>query len=597
MTTTKEFIDYLKGSSFVEYNNVNNIVDPAKDKSNIYFCCWLWNKMTTRCKDGDIKTKKYFAVDIDIRMDYYKKHKKILTQIELLHEIAKIINILKENGIDDYTAVVDSGNGMHIYFCGEEQSFDVKEYANGVSYIFEQINIMIAKTWYACDKSVSNIGRIFRLPWTINPRIKKRKNPKTNETEVLWDLWPTECEILYFNPQESKYFANIKEYAKQYEQQVQQDRQAQIEIKSIIKKDYNKSDIWKEINSIPAHEIATDIWWVTLVDRWLDNVALSEWHKNMWAYRYKPHNIIVNTGSSLIKTDKSYFTSYELVYYELMDQNSKKTIEYFKNKYNIITEDKSKEIDIPKIQYEKEWYLYPNSTFDAFDCIMSGELATIVAESNSWKTTFAMDIIQKNAERWKKCFYINLEFAIETMRQSRWLYINKKKKRNMTDIDPLTPEEKTAMDSYVDKKLKQFDYHNNPNGMKIEDIVAMILEKREEWYGLFVIDTFSRITWNLDSKIAHTSQNKSMEILQELCQKTGVCIILLHHTNKKWEFEWSQKIMDLSNVFIMMVKDEDVWWRKTTNFTLTKDKFVSRVELETYYVNQQYTLDKPSDPF
>jgi hypothetical protein len=35
----------------------------------------------------------------------------------------------------------------------------------------------------------------------------------------------------------------------------------------------------------------------------------------------------------MIKTDKSYFTSYELVYYELMDQDKKATVEYFKDKY------------------------------------------------------------------------------------------------------------------------------------------------------------------------------------------------------------------------------------------------------------------------
>ena len=74
-----------------------------------------------------------------------------------------------------------------------------------------------------------------------------------------------------------------------------------------------------------------------------------------------------------------------------------------------------------------------------------------------------MDIIQANAKRKKKCFYINLEFPIETMWQSRRLYLNGKKKRNMTDIEPLTPEDKSTMDRYVEGKLKQFDYHNEPN--------------------------------------------------------------------------------------------------------------------------------------
>jgi KaiC/GvpD/RAD55 family RecA-like ATPase len=56
--------------------------------------------------------------------------------------------------------------------------------------------------------------------------------------------------------------------------------------------------------------------------------------------------------------------------------------------------------------------------------MMSGELITVVAESNSGKTTFAMDIINRNSKLGRKCFYINLEFAIDTMRKSRWLWLS-----------------------------------------------------------------------------------------------------------------------------------------------------------------------------
>ena len=51
--------------------------------------------------------------------------------------------------------------------------------------------------------------------------------------------------------------------------------------------------------------------------------------------------------------------------------------------------------------------------------------------------------------------------------------------------------------------------------------------------------------------------------------------------------------MDLSNVFVMISKDEDMSGNAITKFILTKDKFVSRIELDTYYVNHEYTLDTP----
>ena len=93
---------------------------------------------------------------------------------------------------------------------------------------------------------------------------------------------------------------------------------------------------------------------------------------------------------------------------------------------------------------------------------MSGELVVVIAETNSGKTTFAMDMIQSNVKRGKKCFYINMEFPIETVWENRWLFLNNKGKTNLTDIDPLSPEEKAFKDVYIKNKLSQFEYHNSP---------------------------------------------------------------------------------------------------------------------------------------
>ena len=112
----------------------------------------------------------------------------------------------------------------------------------------------------------------------------------------------------------------------------------------------------------------------------------------------------------------------------------------------------------------KKWFIFPSENFNNpsndFGVMMSWELITVVAESNSWKTTFAMDIINKNSKLGRKCFYINLEFAIETMRKSRWLWLNWKKKENLTDLNPLSENEEKAMNDYVSENLKKFDYYN-----------------------------------------------------------------------------------------------------------------------------------------
>lgn len=219
---------------------------------------------------------------------------------------------------------------------------------------------------------------------------------------------------------------------------------------------------------------------------------------------------------------------------------------------------------------------------------MSWELVTIVAESNSGKTTFAMDIIDKNSKLGRKCFYINLEFAIETMRKSRWLWFNNKKKENLTDLAPLTPEENKQMNDYVSENLKKFDYYNNPNWISLSNLNWLISEKAMQWYELFVIDTFSRIEWNLNSQTARTMQNKSMEVLQELAQRLDIVIIVLHHTNRQWTWEWSQKIMDLSNMFIVIEKDVDWEFNEYRRYKLMKDKYTPSKEVELYYHGWKY---------
>jgi hypothetical protein len=48
-----------------------------------------------------------------------------------------------------------------------------------------------------------------------------------------------------------------------------------------------------------------------------------------------------------------------------------------------------------------------------------------------------------------------------------------------------------------------------------------------------------------------------MQSLQELAQRLDIAIVVLHHTNRTGTWEGSQKIMDLSNVMIVISKEVD----------------------------------------
>lgn len=232
---------------------------------------------------------------------------------------------------------------------------------------------------------------------------------------------------------------------------------------------------------------------------------------------------------------------------------------------------------------------YPSEAFDEFECILTWELATIIAESNSWKTTFALDMIERNAKKWVKWYYINLEFPIETMWQSRWLWFHWKTKRDLSVESTLTDTDKQDMKDYIEDKLNKFKYYNSPNWISLQKLEQVIEIWAIEWYKLFVVDTFSRIHWNLE-KDARNNQNKCMEELQELAQRLNVAIVMLHHTNRSWTWEGSQKIMDLSNVFIVITKmdDGDEEYR---NYKLMKDKYVVNKEVDVYYYWWKYVKD------
>lgn len=235
----------------------------------------------------------------------------------------------------------------------------------------------------------------------------------------------------------------------------------------------------------------------------------------------------------------------------------------------------------------KTWILYPSEAFDEFECIMSGELVTIVAESNSWKTTFALDLIKRNADNWVKGFYINLEFPMETMWQSRWLWFHNKSKNCLTDLNLLTDEEKKDMQDFVTENLNKYQYYNNPWGLPLEAVELVIEENAIKWYKLFVIDSFSMIHGNSGND-ARGNQNKCMRELQELAQRLDVAIIVLHHTNRSWTWEGSQKIMDLSNVMIVISKEIDAEWEQYRNYALIKDKYVTNTDIDVYYRGGKY---------
>ena len=358
-----------------------------------------------------------------------------------------------------------------------------------------------------------------------------------------------------------------------------------------LKKAIWNDDAWDRIRAMDCKTMLEKISWTSLV--WGDVISFR--HNSNWTEQIfcngKSTGCRIDKAWKIWSTDKGWpnWTNW-IAWYGWVDR--KEIYKWIKEEFPFVLpekkEEEEKSIDSilsaidEDINTELHTYYYPKG-FEKFNSFLSGELVTIVAPSNSWKTTFAMDIIKRNTAEGRKCFYINWEFRIETVWVNRWLWRNGKTKEALWDKNPLTPEERKEMEKYVSDSLWQFWYDCSPMGYELEKLVELITEKTKEWYELFVIDSLSKIQWNLTNE-ARSHQNQTMETFLALVQKLNIAVILLHHTNKFGKFEGSQKIFDFSNVFITMEKSKDDFVTIPSRiFKLEKDKYVNDVELEMYY--------------
>lgn len=577
-----DMLMYLKWSWHVEISKDANYVSTFNEsywKEQIYFVAGMDNKPTKRSGNADFTKKRYVFIDIDIRNEYLQNNWVVLSDEELDVEIGKIKDCLDKNSID-YQILVHSWNWVHMYLCWEEEEFTPKEYSDGVCKLIETIDYVLSPIWYSVDDACKNISRLSRLPWSINTR-------KKSVRDYSYDMWNFEVKILHIDLASiSIYFSLLKSMWKSYAEEQDKIRQARTQY---ISQNTSSDDMWWEINKAPIWDIVGMIWWLEVIDRWLDNTAIWEWHKNMWAYRYKPYNLLVNTWSSRITSGKNYYTPYELVLNEYCGWDVKRTMEFFHEKFGIDTDRRPNTMSlVPSTNpVEERWlkaYMYPHP-FEDFVCILSWEFALVSASTNSWKSSFLHAMMQKQIDDWKQCFYVNLEFTIDDIARTKWLNINWKKKSDLSiDHSTLTESERASLDNFVRTYTSRFDYIDKPDGIWYKDFMQLIIQKAESAYEFIVVDTLDKITNDAWVWFAEFDMLLAKS-LQKICQDYNIVIVWIKHTNKKWEIWWTYNIQTQAKHTVFIERDYE-WW--ATTFKLLKDKNTSNIEIDVNWVRWEY---------
>lgn len=571
-----DFLSYLADWTKLQFSkNCNQVVSAweAFWKEWMYFVWWMdsptWSWKWWRAEDSDIIMKNYVWIDIDIR-NHFLEHWDLIDQETLRKEINEIRAQLMISWLSDYCAIVDSGNGCHIYYRWKGKKFDVLEYSESVKWLMIRIDFALRDLWYKTDHACSNLSRLLRLPWSINPRKKPEKKKMQG-----FDLWPIECEILYFEKENSETFNNLSDFRELYLKSKEEEKESEKKIISDAREYRSESDWLRwEINSIDVSEIANKVWWVTKGDSNWPFTTLVESHKNMWAFIINQFNIVKNQWSSLITTNRETFTVFDIVCYELMGWNTKDTLQRFVDNYHINPQkyaDSAEKVKRSRV-FNRIWYRYPwDYLCEEFWSLVSWEIVLIAAPTNVGKTSMGVSILRENLD--KKAALLNMEFDIsDTYRfqflRSKW-YKDSQLKAVWTNLMPIDESLKNEIDAFVDKKMSDIPTFTMHQDVPIDDVMVKLDEMIGKWYSMIMVDSLSSIKWWNTNEW----QELIMKYFRNFATDTWVCLLVIHHFNKSWKTEsGSQKISDLSNVVLHMFPAEDWNWWKYRVIVLKKDK-------------------------
>jgi len=641
---TIDFINYLRWSSFVDINYLYSKPKRLEDifwKEQWFFVCWLWEKLNRRSSDKDIKTKKYFVVDIDIRLDYLKKEKIILSQEELIEQADTIITVLEEEWFDDYSYSVMTWNWIHLYYTWDEQEFWIKEYEYWVSVVFDKIDHILKDTPYKTDKATSNIWRLSRIPWTYNPRKKEKtefilddkwnkiKSSKwwyETKTTELFNLWNTECYIIKKQEQQSKRFTNIKKYATN---RLEEDKANKAINKHnaderIFKEKLtsNSSNIYEMICDIPVLDMFVSDFWFEL-KQWK---YFYSWTKREWAVFFEDGNKIYHWWCSAWDWWEEW-KIYNPYWYikEREKLNDAWVFRWFEENYQDIKQQSEKNREARKCNnnqdtqqmkvedcFEHNWHyftLWLEKLDKRYWMPETWDLVLLAWYPWSWKTEYAYFMARQNS---KNCnvLYFTLELPEDSMkkrlaRNTAWISKYEYQMKTYTNTQKEKMDQKyNGLDLY--KNIEYISYEQSPT---VDTIIDEIKKRDTEFV---VIDALWNMWWDANEITRLSSITKQLRLL---VKNNNICVVLIHHMNKPrtemeslkpwWlaKLRWTQKIVDDSSIILEVWRDQDpeqedtkekatvkiyqlkdtIWW-----VTWVSNIYYNRWEYENDYIQTNF---------
>lgn len=502
----------------------------TREDENLYFLAGVDKSVGKgRAKDIDVAQRRYIVIDLDIRSEVEKEGETI-SDDEIKRQGLMIAEDLKmKKGYDDWSYVIFSGNGVHIYYIGEAVKAD-SLFEAGIKQFYEKYDSF---GFYLSDHTCRNASRILRLPESYNNKGEKKK-----------------VEILAEREEDARILSVVRDIG----EKVIQEAKNEAKMKKIAFSVPHEGKTYDAIQSIPiADLVAKEFGWKT------DGVHFTEHgsSKEKACYVPKGENFIIHSGTDHFSSTKKGYSPFEFIK-EVKGLSDGDTFKFFCDNFQEIEdldkkarkafakENKTEQMITAKASNETNSFTWGIDCVDeTTKTLKRGKLAVMVADENQGKSTFCFFLARKNYERYgHKVIYFNLEQTKEEVYHDDAIGYAGITKIEERDEKHLTSDAYKKRIKYLEEqKYVEIIGRRAEDVMPIDDIIKRVNEIGE--LDLLILDNLTCI----GLKDGHYNENEATkEIIQKLiglAQKVNIPILLVHHYRKRGQSKQKSIFRDI----------------------------------------------------